>query len=81
MTAGKQEGQAWRWLHDVVKKLGLDGMSSEESEGESEELQPSLKVKTMPWRRDISHELVIVDKQRKVNLGIFHNQGSKPMVR
>ena len=64
----------------MIQAYGPDGMSSEESDNEGEEIQPLLRVKVMPWRRNISHELGIIDKQCKI-AGSFHNQGSKPMRR
>ena len=58
----------------------MEEMSSEKSDGEGEQLQPILWVKILPWRRNISHELAIIDKQRK-NITVFRNQGSKPIHR
>ena len=80
MTNGEASCDAYKWLRDLVGKYGADGMSSEESDNETGQLQPTLRVKVMPWRRDIDHELGIIDKQRK-NTNAFNNQGSKPIHR
>lgn len=60
---GNTEGAVWKWLSEVVKELGPDGMSSDESD--EEDLMPVFRVKPMPWRRDISKELQIIDSHSK----------------
>ncbi|KAH0828844.1 hypothetical protein J3R83DRAFT_3314 [Lanmaoa asiatica] len=71
---------SWQWLQDLIKTLGEHGMSSEESAVENG-LDNVLRVKTMDWRRNIDHELDIVDLQCVIDSDIFCPQGSRPMHR
>lgn len=70
----------WQWLQRLVKTLGDDGMSSEESDVEND-VETVLRVKNMPWRREVERELNIIDHQRVLDDDIFSPQGSKPMKR
>jgi hypothetical protein len=57
--------EAWRWLRDIIERLGVNGMSSEESDVETnaEGLERVVyNVKLLVWRRDIEEELEIIDK-------------------
>ena len=47
----------------MVTTLGVDGMSSEESD--EEDFTSVFCVRMMPWRRDLSHELQIIDSYSK----------------
>ncbi|KAI6112651.1 hypothetical protein F5141DRAFT_1063049 [Pisolithus sp. B1] len=51
---------AWKWLQHLVKTLGEQGMSSEESAVENE-IEQVLHVKRMEWQRCIDCELDIID--------------------
>ncbi|KAG6372665.1 hypothetical protein JVT61DRAFT_7421 [Boletus reticuloceps] len=53
---------AWRFLYSVVRTLGSDGMSSDES-GE-DDMEPIFFTSLMPWRRDMAKELRIIDTTR-----------------
>ncbi|KAI6094941.1 hypothetical protein EDD16DRAFT_1903703 [Pisolithus croceorrhizus] len=44
--------QSWKWLRSLIKMLGEHGMSSEESSVENG-VENVLRVKNMPWRRNI----------------------------
>jgi len=70
----------WQWLLGLVETLGIDGMSSEESEGD-DDTEITFHVKTLPWRRNITEELQIIDNMRLLEKGIFAPQGSKPVKR
>ncbi|KAI6096404.1 hypothetical protein F5141DRAFT_1220934 [Pisolithus sp. B1] len=72
--------QSWKWLRSLIKTLGEHGMSSEESSVENG-VENVLRVKNMPWRRNIDWELEIVDFQRLLDTDIFSPQGSKPLTR
>ncbi|KAI6142624.1 hypothetical protein BKA82DRAFT_29036 [Pisolithus tinctorius] len=71
-------------LNQMVKlkseMLGEHGMSSEESSVENG-VENILRVKNMPWRRNIDRELEIVDFQRILDTDVFSPQGSKPLTR
>lgn len=71
---------AWEWLRQLVKMLGEHGVSSEESTVENE-IEQVLRVKKMPWRRCIDHELEIVDIQRILDNDVFSPRGAKPVKR
>ncbi|KIM55528.1 hypothetical protein SCLCIDRAFT_30313 [Scleroderma citrinum Foug A] len=60
---GNAEGVVWKWLSDMVTTLGVDGMSSEESD--EEDFTSVFHVRMMPWRQDLSHELQIIDSYLK----------------
>ncbi|KAI6098900.1 hypothetical protein EV401DRAFT_2146648 [Pisolithus croceorrhizus] len=62
--------QSWKWLQSLIKTLGKHGMSSEESSVENG-VENVLRVKNMPWRRNIDRELEIVDFQRVLDTDIF----------
>ncbi|KAF8906074.1 hypothetical protein CPB84DRAFT_1844719 [Gymnopilus junonius] len=70
----------WEWLLDLVETLGEDGMSSDESEIDDRTATVIYRVKNMPWRRTISEEMDLIDKQR-ATAHIFSKKGSKPMPR
>jgi len=71
---------SWKWLQRLIKTLGEDGMSSEESSVENS-VTNVLRVKNMDWRRNIEKELEIVDLQRIIDKDIFSPQGSRPLPR
>ncbi|KAF9491427.1 hypothetical protein BDN71DRAFT_1510420 [Pleurotus eryngii] len=75
----------WQWASEVVETLGVGGMSSEESDTDSEDkAECTLKVKKMAWRRNIDKMLQEIDDCRigaKATTGVFGKQGSKPMKR
>ncbi|KAF8576904.1 hypothetical protein K439DRAFT_1622493 [Ramaria rubella] len=56
--AGATEAIIWQWLLDMLKTLGEDGMSSEESDNETNDsIHSVLRPKNLPWRRNIEEEL------------------------
>ena len=60
---GAADVSAWQWMEQVLRHLGEDGMSSDESDVEGELNMTVFQVKMMPWRRNIDGELNIIDKQ------------------
>ncbi|KAI6145976.1 hypothetical protein BKA82DRAFT_4016137 [Pisolithus tinctorius] len=70
--------QSWKWLQHLIKTLGEHGMSSEESSVENG-VENILRVKNMPWRRNIDQELEIRDFQCILDTDVFSPQGSKPL--
>jgi hypothetical protein len=70
----------WKWLLSLVKKLGPEGMSSEDSD-DNNDTEVVLRVKRLPWRRNIKKELGLIDAMRLKEKGIFGSQGSKPVKR
>jgi hypothetical protein len=74
------ESELWKWLDKVLGQLGHDGMSSEDSEIE-DRINLVLRVRAMPWRREMGNELAYIDAQRVADKTIFGRQGMKPMKR
>jgi hypothetical protein len=80
LSAPNEEIEIWQWLQLVLKTLGPDGTSSEES-GVEDEIEIVYSVKPLPWRRDIDKELEVVDSTRIHAPNPFAPQGSKPVRR
>jgi hypothetical protein len=74
------EAPIWKWLKTVVETLGHEGMSSDESEPEEDDMDITYRVKLTPWRRVIDKELTIIDSARKFSSG-FARSGAKPVRR
>lgn len=70
-----KEARTWEFLRDVVETLGTDGMSSDDSG--LEDMAPILHTRAMPWRKNIQHELDIIDHSRSVDADIFSPRGAK----
>ncbi|KAG1734253.1 uncharacterized protein EDB91DRAFT_1084157 [Suillus paluster] len=70
----------WQWLQKLIKMVGDNGMSSEESDMENN-VKTVLWVKNMPWHCGVEKELNIINHQRVLEVEIFLPQGSKPMKR
>ncbi|KAG9313663.1 hypothetical protein JVU11DRAFT_5999 [Chiua virens] len=79
-TVNAEDAEIWVWLTDILKQLGLDGMSSNESVAE-DNIHMVYRTKVMLWRRDIERELEIIDNQRFVDTDIYTPRGSKPVKR
>jgi hypothetical protein len=60
-------------------------MSSDESDddgsGELESFRLGFHVKKMPWRRDVTKELQLLDDERMQSKAVFRRKGSKPAPR
>lgn len=54
-------------------------MSSEESD-DFHDLKAVYRVKILPWRRNISSELAIIDQERRAEMAGFSTKGSIPIV-
>ena len=48
-----QDDELWNWIQKVLDYLNAEGMSSEESEGEEDMPSHVLRVKVVPWRRNM----------------------------
>ncbi|KIP01154.1 hypothetical protein PHLGIDRAFT_17403, partial [Phlebiopsis gigantea 11061_1 CR5-6] len=79
------DAPAWVWMRDMLESLGHEGMSSDESDLDDDDdddtLAATFRVKTMPWRRNITRELDIIDAERRRDASVYHKQGSKPVHR
>ena len=54
----------WQWLLDLLGHLGEDGMSSEESDIDAQTGMEVYYVKKMAWRRDVGHEMRVINRER-----------------
>ncbi|KIJ49846.1 hypothetical protein M422DRAFT_246212 [Sphaerobolus stellatus SS14] len=70
-------GLAWKWLLKVLQQLGVDGMSSEDTDN-SNIIETVYRVKVMEWRRNMDFALDLIDQKRLVDDEIYCPQGSKP---
>jgi len=75
--ADAPEAAIWEWLLQVIQKLGVDGMSSEDTDN-SNGIETIYRVRILPWRRRIDRELAIIDGKRLHAGDIYHEQGAKP---
>ena len=72
---GDGDTVAWWFLNDIIITLGSDGMSSEDSEGE--DTKPIFCTHILPWRKDITKELNIIDQQWQRDSDVFSPRGAK----
>ena len=71
----------WKWLHKLIKTLGEDGTSSDESEVDEQTGYTIYRVHKMLWRRNIDFEISMIDKLQFSDKDLFSNKGSKPLPR
>ncbi|KAF8591802.1 hypothetical protein K439DRAFT_1326519 [Ramaria rubella] len=60
VTDAESDLPIWKWLEKLIKHLGADGMSSEES-GNEGDMEDVLRMKAVPWCRDLENKLSIID--------------------
>ena len=65
-------------MRKLIKLLGEEGMSSDESEVDEELGIFVFRPKEMPWRPNVEKVMAIIDKQRMVDRDIYSFKGSKP---
>jgi hypothetical protein len=71
----------WKWLRQLIKTLGEDGTSSDESEVDEQTGYTIYRAHKMPWRRNIDFEISMIDKLRFRDKDLFSSKGSKPLPR
>jgi hypothetical protein len=71
----------WKWLRQLMKTLGEEGTSSDESEVDEQTGFTIYNVRKVPWRRNIDFEISMIDKLRFNDKELFSNRGSKPSPR
>jgi hypothetical protein len=65
---GEDDFELWKWLKEVILRLGVDGMSSEESDVDQNSVGVEVtiyRVKILAWRRKMEDELALIDQARK----------------
>jgi hypothetical protein len=73
----------WTWALSILKRYGADSMSSEES-GVDDRLGRRgtiLRVKIMPWRRQIENLIEVIESTKQTDRRLFCNRGPPPMDR
>ena len=78
---GSSDLVAWEWLLYVITTLGNNGMSDDESDAEDGSYIYCFRTKKMPWRRDITKELRVIDSQLLENRKIDRNARTIPRKR
>ena len=72
----------WKWLHQLVKTLGEDGSSSDESKVNKQTGCTIYCMHKMPWHCNIDFEIsTIINKLCFSDKEFFPNGGSKPLPR
>lgn len=76
----------WAFMYDVVETLGLDGMSSDESEPEENGTRrpyKKVRVKTRVWRsKTLESYLKLIDRERNFKNALGNDPaGTKPTIR
>jgi hypothetical protein len=78
---GDSDVAIWEWLKTLLKTLGDEGMSSDDSDIDDRTQTEILHVRKLPWRRSLDKELDIIDSQRRDDQELFTKKGSKPVTR
>lgn len=66
----------WKWALGVIKRLGSEGMSSEESDHDALSDQKIYRIKIVAWRKRIDSLLADIDSVRGADNHIFSSRGS-----
>ena len=71
----------WKWLHQLIKTLGEDGTSSDESEVNEQIGHTIYHIHKMPWCHNIDFEILTINKLHFNDKDLFSNRGSMPSPR
>ena len=71
----------WIWLRRLIKTLGEEGTSSDESDVDEQTGYTIYRVHKMLWRRNVNFEISMINKLRFQDKELFSNKGSKPLPR
>jgi hypothetical protein len=80
MTDDDGQLMLWQQAKRIIGELGVEGMSSDESSPE-DGTAGKLRVKNMPWRRNVFNLLEAVDGERVIDEELYSKRGSKPLPR
>ena len=81
-TKGDGDIRSWEWVREVIDRLGYDGMSSEDSDRKQETSDiKTYRVRSMPWRRDLTKIIKLLELERRIDRSVFRPQGSLPVLR
>jgi hypothetical protein len=68
----------WQWLKAVIENLGEDGISSEDSDADEGDLEITYRPTIMLWRRNVEHEMMIIDDEYRRIARTESRRGAKP---
>jgi hypothetical protein len=71
----------WKWLRHLIKTLGEEGTSSDESEVDDRTGSTIYRVHKMPWHRNVDFEIEKIENMRFRDKDLYSNKGSKPLPR
>jgi hypothetical protein len=81
-TKGDSDIRSWEWVREVIDRLGYDGMSSEDSNHKQETSDiKTYRVRSMPWRRDLTKIIKLFELERRIDRSVFRPQGLLPVPR
>ena len=69
---------SWKWLKSMLEYLSQDGMSSEDSDDDDNDLEITYRPRILSWRRDIEQELKIIDGEYERIARTQNRRGAKP---
>jgi hypothetical protein len=72
--------RVWQYLRSMLAALGKESMSSDESEYD-QEIGTYFRPKIIPWRRSITRELEMIDKEHRRLGSAERRRGAKPVFR
>ncbi|KAI1782700.1 hypothetical protein LXA43DRAFT_1068378 [Ganoderma leucocontextum] len=71
----------WKQFLEIIKTLGKEGMSSDESTAEEATHRPCYRVSVFPWRRDFDAIMDKIDAERFGPQSGYSARGSRPTPR
>jgi hypothetical protein len=69
----------WKWLLELLKRYGSDGMSSDDTD--TGDIGTIYRVKILVWRRNVDKYVQMIDNERKMSADLFAASGAKPVTR
>jgi hypothetical protein len=70
----------WEYLRAMLSALGKESMSSDESDYD-QEIGTYFRPKILGWRRKITRELEMIDKEHRRLGNVERRRGAKPILR
>jgi hypothetical protein len=67
----------WKWLLELLKRYGSDGMSSDDTD--TGDIGTIYRVKILVWRRNVDKYVQMIDNERKMSADVFAASGAKPV--
>jgi hypothetical protein len=80
-SQGTRNHRAWAAAYDTIRRLGVDGMSSDDSEIDRTLNLTVYRTRRMPWRRDMGGLLDLVDSHRPQRGSGYSKKGAEPAPR